>query len=120
MKYDRVAQRRCKRHEWQLKITERIMVKKSSKESLEQMYRGIIEKKGRKWDDCKVLSFVFKRESQAELFHYGLMNEKPDYFVFDSWERHANVIASKDERNAAVIIAIAAKNGGEKTTPNLR
>lgn len=24
------------------------------------MYRGIIEKKGRKWDDCKVLSFAFK------------------------------------------------------------
>ena len=96
------------------------MVKKSSKEPLEQMYRGIIEKKGRKWDDCKVLSFVFKRQAQAELFHYGLMNEKPDYILFDCRERHANVIVPKDEQNAAVIIAIAEKNGGEKTTPNLR
>ena len=96
------------------------MVKKSSKESLEQMYRGIIEGKGRKWDDCKVLSFVFKCQAQTELFHYGLMNEKPDYILFDCWERHANVIAPKNEQNAAVIIAIAAKNGGEKTTPNLR
>ena len=96
------------------------MVKKSSKEPLKQMYRGIIEKKGRKWDDCKVLSFVFKRESQAELFHYGLMNEKPDYILFDCRERRANVIVPNDEQNAAVIIAIAAKNGGEKTTPNLR
>ena len=67
-----------------------------------------------------VLSFVFYYQMQTELFHYGLMAEKPDYFVFDSWDKYANIVAKKDERNAAVIIAIAAKNGGEKTTPNLR
>lgn len=48
------------------------------------------------------------------------MAEKPDYILFDCWEKYANVVAPKDEQNAAVIIAIAAKNGGEKTTPNLR
>lgn len=86
----------------------------------EQMYREIIEKEGRKWDDCKVLSFAFKYQMQTELFHYSLMAEKPDYFVFDCWEKYANVIVPKDEKNAAVIIAIAEKDGGEKTTPNLR
>lgn len=96
------------------------MAKKTSKSTREQAYREIIKKEGRKWDDCKVLSFVFKYQMQTELFHYGLMAEKPDYFVFDCWEKYANVVAPKDEPNAAVIIAIAAKNGGEKTTPNLR
>lgn len=71
-------------------------------------------------DDCTVLSFVFKYQMQTELFHYGLMAEKPDYFVFDCWEKYAHVVVPKDEQNAAVIIAIAAKNGGEKTTPNLQ
>jgi hypothetical protein len=57
---------------------------------------------------------------QTELFHYGLMAEKPDYFLFDCWEKYANVIVPKDEKNADVIIAIAEKDGGEKTIPNLR
>ena len=96
------------------------MAKKSSKTTREQIYREIIEKDGRKWDDCKVLSFAFKYQMQTELFHYGLMAEKPDYFVFDCWEKYAYVIAPKDEKNAAVIIAIAEKDGGEKITPNLR
>lgn len=96
------------------------MAKKTGKTTREQTFREIVEKEGRKWDDCKVLSFVFKYQMQTELFHYGLMAEKPDYILFDCWEKYANVVAPKDEQNAAVIIAIAAKNGGEKTTPNLR
>lgn len=96
------------------------MEKNTSKATRGDQYREIIEKAGRKWDDCKVLSFVFKYHMQTELFLYGLMAEKPDYILFDCWEKYANVVAPKDEQNAAVIIAIATKNGGEKTTPNLR
>lgn len=93
--------------------------KKNTQRTRSDQYREIIEKDGRKWDDCKVLSFVFKYQMQAELFHYGLMAEKTRFFVFDCWEKYANVVAPKDEQNEAVIIAIAAKNGGEKTTANL-
>ena len=98
------------------------MAKKSSKTTREQIYREIIEKEGRKWDDCKVLSFAFKQERRPELFHFGLMlhEPRPVYYLFDCWDKYANVIVPKDEKNAAVIIAIAEKDGGEKTTPNLR
>lgn len=84
------------------------------------MYREIIEKRGRKWDDCKVLSFVFKYQMQTELFHYGLMVEKPDYVLFDCWEKYVNVVVPKDEQNAAMIQQLAESYGGEKTMPNLR
>ena len=96
------------------------MAKKSTKTTREQQYREILAKDGIRFEDCRVLSFVFEYPIKTELFHYGLMAEKPDYFVFDCWEKYANVVAPKDEPNAAVIIAIASKNGGEKTTPNLR
>lgn len=86
------------------------------------MYREIIKKEGRKWDDCKVLALAFKQERRPELFHFGLMlhEPRPVYYLFDCWDKYANVIVPKDEKNAAVIVAIAEKDGGEKTTPNLR
>lgn len=86
------------------------------------MYREIIGKEGRKWDDCKVLAFAFDSLGGPELFHFGLMlhEPRPVYYLFDCWDKYANVIVSKDEKNAAVIVAIAEKDGGEKTTPNLR
>ena len=98
------------------------MAKKTSKATREQIYREIIEKEGLKWDDCKVLSFAFKQERRPELFHFGLMlhEPRPVYYLFDCWEKYAYVIAPKDEKNAAVIISIAEKDGGEKITPNLR
>ena len=95
------------------------MAKKTGK-TREQQYREILASYGKRLEDCKVLAFAVKYQMQTELFHYGLMAEKPDYFLFDCWEKYANVVAPKDEQNAAVIIAIAEKNGGEKTTPNLR
>ena len=96
------------------------MAKKTSKSTREQTYREIIEKEGRKWDDCKVLSFVFKYQMQTELFHYGLMAEKPDYYIFDCWDKNANVVVPKDETNDAHITLIAEQLGGQKTTTNLR
>lgn len=91
---------------------------KKDKVNRGDQYRAIMEKTeyGIMW----FLSFVFKYQIQIELFHYCLMCEKTAYFLFDCWEKYVNVLAPKDEQNAAVIVAIAAKNGGEKTTPNLR
>lgn len=77
-------------------------------------------KDGIRFEDCRVLSFVFEYPMQTELFHYGLMAEKPAYFLFDCWDNNVNVIVPFDEQNAAVIVAIAEKNGGKKTTTNLR
>ena len=72
------------------------------------MYREILERSGIRFEDCNVLAFAFKQEP------------RPVYYRFDCWDKYANVIVPKDEKNAAVIIAIAEKDGGEKTTPNLR
>lgn len=98
------------------------MAKKTDKTTREQIYREILERSGIRFEDCNILAFAFKQERRPELFHFGLMlhEPRPVYYLFDCWEKYANVVAPKDEQNAAVIIAIAAKNGGEKTTPNLR
>ena len=98
------------------------MAKKTGKTTREQMYREILERVGIRFEDCQILAFTFKHEKRPELFHLGLMLHKPRpvYYLFDCWEKYANVIVPKDENNAAVIIAIAEKDGGEKTTPNLR
>lgn len=96
------------------------MAKKSNKPTREQVYREIMEKEGRKWDDCRVLSFVFEYTMKTELFHFDLMVQTPVYFLFDCWEKNANVVVPKDEQNAAEIVAIAEKLGGQKTMANLR
>ena len=95
------------------------LVKKSTRE---QVYREILERAGIRFEDCNVLAFAFKQERRPELFHFGLMlhEPRPVYYLFDCWDKYANVIVPKDEQNAAVIIAIAEKDGGERTTPNLR
>lgn len=97
------------------------MAKKAAKLTREQVYREILERAGIRFEDCNVLAFAFKQERRPELFHFGLMlhEPRPVYYLFDCWDNYANVIIPKDENNAAVIIAIAEKGGGEKTTPNL-
>ena len=98
------------------------MAKKTAKSTREQVYREILDRAGIRFEDCTVLAFAFKQEKRPELFHFGLMlhEPRPVYYLFDCWDKYANVIVPKDEKNAAVIIAIAEKDGGEKTTPNLR
>lgn len=98
------------------------MAKKATKTTRGDQYRAILERVGIRFEDCKVLAFAFKQERRPELFHFGLMLHKPRpvYYLFDCWDKYANVVVPKDEKNAAVIIAIAEKDGGEKTTPNLR
>lgn len=82
-------------------------------------YREILAKDGISFEDCRVLSFVFEDERQPHYFHYRLMDEKPDYFIFDWWEKYANVVVPKDATNDAHIILIAEALGGQKTMPNL-
>ena len=98
------------------------MAKKTAKKTREQTYREILDQSGIRYEDCNVLAFAFKQERRYELFHFGLMlyEPRPVYYLFDCWDKYANVVVPKDEKNAAVIIAIAEKDGGEKTTTNLR
>lgn len=92
---------------------------KKSKVSKAEQYRDIVESEGAKWEECVVLCFAFKYQMEVELFHYGLMFEKPSYYVFDYLEGRANVVAPKDEKNIAKIAAIAEGVGGRRTTPEL-
>ena len=93
---------------------------KQTKRSKADEYKAIMEKYGHGPDEWRVLSFVFKYQMQTELFHFGLMAEKPDYFVFDCWEKYANVVVPNDEQNAKWVQEIAELSGGHKTTQNLR
>lgn len=96
------------------------MAKRTVKTNREDLYREVLAKSGIRYEDCLQLSFAFKQRLRPELFHFGLMlhQPRPVYYLFDAWDKYANVIAPKDRNNAAVIIAIAEKDGGEKTTPN--
>lgn len=86
----------------------------------EAQYRAILEDIGLRLEDCRVLAFVFDYSMKAELFHYEIMAEKPDYYIIDCWDKNANVIVPKDETNAAHITLIAEQLGGKARTPNLR
>lgn len=95
------------------------MAKKTSKTTREQMYREIIEKEGRKWDDCKVLAFMFEHSGGPEIFHYRLMALRPTYYLFSCSENTAYIIVPKDPENERMCIQLAESCGGTKTTPNL-
>ena len=104
-----------------MKITEMIMAKKSSKATREQMYREIIEKEGRKWDDCKVLAFALDSPCGPEIFHYELMSPlRPVYHLFDCSGNVAYIVVPKDPENERMCIQLAESCGGERITPNLR
>ena len=97
------------------------MANKSSKATREQTYREIIEKEGRKWDDCKVLAFTFDGPGDPEIFHYQLMYPlRPVYHLFDCSGNVAYIVVPKDPENERMCIQLAESCGGEKTTPNLR
>ena len=97
------------------------MAKKTSKSTREQMYREIIEKEGRKWDDCKVLAFAFDGPTGPEIFHYELMYPlRPVYHLFDCFGNIAQIVVPNDPENEEMAVQLAESCGGEKTTPNLR
>lgn len=98
------------------------MAKKSSKATRGDQYAAIMERDGFVPDEWHVLSFVFESESGPERFHYGLLlaEPAPGYYLFDCFDKTANVIVPHDDGNATLIQQLAESCGGEKTTPNLR
>ena len=96
------------------------MAKKTTKQARGEQYRDIMEKQGIR--DYAVLSFVFEQERANERFHYRLLLTVPGpkYYLFDCFEKTANVIVPNDELNAAWVQELAEQVGGQKTTPNLR
>ena len=97
------------------------MAKKTTKLTREQSYRAILATEGTKLEECRVLGFTFESERRPECFHYDLMlhDPRPTYYIFDCWEKNANVVVPDDDANAGVIIAIAERDGGKKTMANL-
>lgn len=98
------------------------MAKRANKTTLGERYRAIMEKDGFGPREWVVLSFSFKSESLPERFHYRLMmaEPRPRYFLFDCYEKTANVIVPNDEQNSDVIKGLAQQLDGESVTPNLR
>ena len=94
----------------------------TKQQSRESEYRAILAGMGLRLEDCTVLSFRFENPSGKgpEIFHFDLMEKKPDYILFDCSENTAFVIAPKDSRNAGKIVAIAEGIGGKQITPILR
>ena len=86
----------------------------------EQAYREILESRGIRFEDCRVLGFMFEWQMKAELFHFDIMVQKTQYHLFDSWGKYAVVIAPDDEANANAIIGLAENLGGQKTTISMR
>lgn len=98
------------------------MAKKTGKTTRADRYAAIMERDGFVPDEWYVLSFVFESESGPERFHYGLLlvEPAPGYYLFDCFDKTANVIVPHDDGNAALIQQLAEQVGGKKTTPNLR
>lgn len=94
---------------------------RNTKQTRNDVYRGIMEKYGKKGDEWHVLAFVFESEYGPEFFHYQLMYPlRPVYHFFDCFDNVAQVIVPNDPENDKMCIALAESCGGEKTTPNLR
>lgn len=98
------------------------MAKKTGKTTRGDQYAAIMEKEGHARNEWRVLSFVFEQESGPERFHFRLLMAVPGtgYYLFDCFDKTANVIVPDDDQNAAWIQELAEQVGGQKTTPNLR
>ena len=92
--------------------------KKDNKPTQMDRYRAIMENKGIR--DFKVF-FSFNKESECNNFHFDLMAEQWDkYYLFDGPGKIAHVLVPGDGTNSEIVCDLAARYGGEKTTPNLR
>jgi hypothetical protein len=93
----------------------------AKKETRELLYRSILERDGIRYEDCKVLAFVFETESGPQIFHYKLMHPmRPVYYLFDFMEKIAQVVIPKNQDIEQKIISLAENVGGKKTTPKLQ
>ena len=96
------------------------MAKKTSKTTRDEQYRAILEKEGIR--EYKVLAFMFLSDSGPEYFHLETMmaDPRPDYYLFDIMGEIAQIIVPKDSDNERLLIELAERCGGKKTTPNTR
>lgn len=97
------------------------MARTVKKTARKEQYRAIMDKAGIRFEDCRVLAFTFERPLGPETFHLHLMNAdpRPEYHLFDCWEKTAQIIIPNDEPTAARVQELAEQVGGHKTTPNL-
>lgn len=97
------------------------MAKTSNKSTRKVQYRGILAKAGIRFEDCRVLAFTFERPLGPETFHLHLMNAdpRPEYHLFDCWEKTAQVVIPNDAAVSEIVCDIATRADGKKTTPNL-
>lgn len=80
-----------------------------------EIYRELMEKAGRSWSECVVLSFLFESEYKAHLFHFELMETNLTYWLFDTFNGVANVIVPADSKaNERGIGEVAMKVGGKQ------
>lgn len=94
------------------------MAKKSKTRG--ETYRELMEKAGRSWSGCAVLSFVFESDFKANLFHFELMETNLTYWLFDSFNGVVNIIIPADiQANGKGICDVAIKAGGKQRTPTL-
>ncbi|MBR2392874.1 MAG: hypothetical protein IKL37_00270 [Alphaproteobacteria bacterium] len=93
---------------------------RNSKSTKGDEYRAVMEKDGIR--EYKVLAFAFLSDIGPEYFHYELMlaDPRPDYYLFDIMGEIAQIIVPKDSDNERLLIELAERCGGKKTTPNTR
>lgn len=92
-----------------------------SKKSRKQKYQDVLAAQGQLLQDCKLLAFVFGGSDTPAKFHFWLMLDvrRPKYYLFDSFENYAQIIAPKDDSAIELIRDIAGRAGGKETTPIL-
>ena len=93
---------------------------KQTKQTKADQYRKAMEKEG--IAEYKVLAFAFLSDTGPEYLHYEIMlaDPRPDYYLFDIMGEIAQIVVPKDAENDAIIVQLAERCGGKKTTPNLR
>lgn len=97
------------------------MARTVKKTARKDQYRAIMDKAGIRFEDCRVLAFMFERPLGPETFHLWLMldERRPKYYLFDCWEKTAQVIIPNDYAVSEIVCDIATRADGKKTTPNL-
>lgn len=98
-----------------------LVVMATKEKSRKQKYQDVLAAQGRRLEDCKLLAFVFGGSDTPAKFHFGLMLDvhRPKYYLFDSFENYAQIIAPKDDAVIELIRDIAGRAGGKETTPIL-
>lgn len=98
-----------------------LVVMAAKDKSRKQKYQDVLAAQGQLLQDCKLLAFVFGGSDTPAKFHFWLMLDvrRPKYYLFDSFENYAQIIAPKDDAAIELIRDIAVRAGGKETTPIL-